>query len=242
MVFKVYKSREELAEQFAHFFSELVNGQESTYVALSGGSTPGIVFEVLARDYQKSIYWDRVYFFWGDERCVPPDDEQSNYKMARTALLDKVPVPERNIFRIRGEDQPEEEARQYADTIASHIPLQQDLPCFDLIFLGMGDDGHTASIFPQQMELWDSDAICEVAEHPETGQQRITITGRVINNAKKVVFLVTGKAKAEKLREILREDDSPDRYPAALVGPSSGDVIWYVDREAVSGLLDRESL
>lgn len=236
MILTIYNTKQELAERFSEFFSNFSKDKEEVHVALSGGSTPKIVFEVLAARYNAKINWDRIHFYWGDERCVPPTDDQSNYKMTRDYLLSKIDIPESNIHRIKGENPAEEEALAYSKILEENIPLSNGLPQFDLLILGMGDDGHTASIFPHQIALWDSENNCEVAEHPESGQQRITLTGNVINNALRVVFLVTGLAKAEKLREIVREEGSFSDYPAALVEPKSENLIWYLDEEAASQL------
>ncbi|MEN8798282.1 MAG: 6-phosphogluconolactonase [Flavobacteriaceae bacterium] len=236
MILTIYNTKQELAEKFAEFFYDFTKGKEEIHVALSGGSTPKIVFEVLAARYSSKINWNKINFYWGDERCVPPSDDQSNYKMTREYLFSKIDIPKSNIHRIKGENLPEDEAIAYSKVLEENIPLNNGVPQFDLLILGMGDDGHTASIFPHQIALWDSDRNCEVAQHPESGQHRITLTGKVINNAARVVFLVTGLAKAEKLREIVREENSFIAYPAALVDPESGILNWYLDREAASQL------
>ncbi len=232
MILKIYNTKQRLADRFAEFFCNFTEEKVEVHVALSGGSTPRIVFEALAARYSSKVDWGKVHFYWGDERCVPPSDEQSNYKMTRDFLLSKVDIPETNVHRIKGENIPGDEALAYAKILQENIPLKNDVPHFDLLILGMGDDGHTASIFPHQIELWNSEKICEVAQHPETGQERITLTGKIINNAARVVFLVTGQAKAEKLREIVREEGSYNSYPAALVAPESGNLSWFLDREA----------
>ncbi len=236
MIISIYNTKQELAERFSEFFCDFLKDREEVHVALSGGSTPKIVFEVLASKYSSKINWSKVHFYWGDERCVPPSDDQSNYRMTREYLFSKIDIPEMNIHRIKGENMPEEEAVAYSGILKENLPLKNEIPQFDLLILGMGDDGHTASVFPHQIKLWDSDRTCEVAQHPDSGQNRITLTGRVINTAARIVFLVTGLAKAEKLGEIIREEGLYSGYPASLVEPESGNLTWYLDQEAASKL------
>lgn len=236
MEVEIYDTKNRLAEEFADFFCNFVKERTEIHVALSGGSTPKIVFDVLAEKYTKKIDWHKIHLYWGDERCVPPDDSESNYKMTKEHLLSKVDLPESNIHRIKGENDPDEEALAYAELLDKNLTRKNKLPQFDLLILGMGDDGHTASIFPHQIALWHSDRYCEVAQHPETGQQRISLSGKLINNAEHVAFLVTGEAKAEKLREIVTKEGPWETYPASLVDPDSGNLIWFLDLGAASKL------
>ena len=234
MELKIFNTKEEVAREFSVFLNTALKNQEEYHIALSGGSTPKIVFDELARTYGDQILWENVHFYWGDERCVPPGDEQSNYKMTKDHLLSKINIPEKNVHRIRGEADPAEEATRYSGEIEENLPMTNGLPKFDLVILGMGDDGHTASIFPHQIELWGAEGLCEVATHPDSGQLRITITGKLINNAQKVAFLVTGKNKSEKVKEIINKEGAYPAYPASLVAPESGELIWYLDREAAA--------
>ncbi|MGI9546569.1 MAG: 6-phosphogluconolactonase [Flavobacteriaceae bacterium] len=236
MEVKICNSKQEVAGRFSNYFYEFVKNREEVHIALSGGSTPKIVFEELASNFKDKILWDRVHLYWGDERCVPPEDDQSNYKMTMDHLLSRIDIPKSNIHRIKGENEPEVEAVAYAVMLENNLPRRNDLPQFDLVILGMGDDGHTVSIFPHQIGLWYSDRLCEVARHPLTGQQRITITGSVINNSDEVVFLVTGDSKAEKIREIMMEEGEFELYPANLVAPESGSLTWFLDVDAAGQL------
>lgn len=229
---KIYDSKQTVAEEFSVFFKELAASHKTFNVALSGGSTPKIVFDYLAENFEETIDWSRINFYWGDERCVLPTDEESNYKMTVTHLLSKVAVPEANIFRVQGENDPISEAVRYGAVLAKNLPNVDGVPKFDLVILGMGDDGHTASIFPHEIELWDATENCEVAIHPDSGQKRITLTGKVINNAAVVAFLVTGGSKAEKVKEILNEVENYRDYPATLVKPTTGDLVWFLDADA----------
>lgn len=221
----VYSNQSELNKGLTAFIIRLLEDKPTLTMALSGGSTPKAVFDYWAGECAETIPWDRIHFYWGDERCVPPEDEMSNYGMTKEHLFNRVSVPEENIHRIWGEAEPEREAARYG----SILP-----PSLDVILLGMGEDGHTASIFPYNLSLWDSVENCVVAAHPDTGMLRVSCTGRVINAAQHVAFLVTGKSKAEKVRDILDHPSACfDRYPAARVNPASGKLFWFVDKEAM---------
>lgn len=232
----IAETPQQVAEDFAHYFAGWAKGKPKITVALSGGSTPKVLFRLWAEQYRNNIAWEKVHFFWGDERCVPPDDEESNFKMANDLFFSRVKIPEANIHRIRGEADPEEEARRYSAEITRYVSSRDGLPSFDMILLGMGADGHTASIFPHQMGLLSSDAVCGVATHPESGQKRITLTGNVINNAKEAAFLVTGWEKADRLEEIVKGKENCTDYPAAHIEPTDGGLHWFVDEAAAQGL------
>ncbi|MDD4920935.1 MAG: 6-phosphogluconolactonase [Bacteroidales bacterium] len=199
-------------------------------VALSGGTTPKQLFQYIALHGQQSIDWKRMLFFWSDERCVLPDSTDSNYRMARLCFLDKLDIPEKHIFRIHGEAAPAQESQRYSRILSEKILSQNGLPRFDLILLGLGEDGHTASIFPGNIQLFQSDRLCEVVKHPQTGQLRITLTGPVINNAAEVAFLVTGSGKAEIVSKVLNKGKTDD--PASLVCPNDGRLTWLLDKDA----------
>lgn len=204
-------------------------------IVLAGGNTPRTIYQQWATVHDKSL-WRKVHFFWGDERCVPPENEDSNYKMAHESFLSQIRISEKQIHRIRGETNPEVEAKRYAKEITEHLPTANNLPQFDWILLGVGTDGHTASLFPNSQALEEQISICVVARHPESGQKRISLALPVINNAKKVTFLVAGREKAEIVREILKNEDKFPRYPAAQIKPGYGTLQWYLD-EAAAALL-----
>lgn len=233
---KIYKDKQEVAERFSAYFTELVKDYGTFHVALSGGSTPKLIFDVLAEEYGDIIDWSQIHFYWGDERCVLPTDEQSNFKMTHDHLFSKIKVPKENIHRVLGENQPMGEAMRYANLLEINLDRVADIPQFDLVLLGMGDDGHTASIFPHEMELWNAEDHCVVATHPDSGQKRVSINGKVINKAKEVIFLVTGDTKAEKVKEIQQEEGDYKKYPASWVQPESGKLTWFMD-EAAAALL-----
>ena len=205
-------------------------------LAISGGSTPNFLFSALASKYPDSVLWQKTHFWWVDERMVPSDDPESNFGTVQKLLISKIDIPENNIHHIHGQADPKRESDYYADQIQQEVPSENGSPLFDLILLGMGEDGHTASIFPEQIELMNSDRICEVAHHPVTNQARITLTGRVINNAAGVWFLVTGVGKAKRVAEIIHRTKNAPQLPASYIDPVHGELCWFLDEPASSSL------
>lgn len=202
-------------------------------VALSGGSTPRKLHQLLTREpYVGQVDWTKVHVYWGDERTVPPDDEESNYNMARETLLDHVPIPEDQIYRMRGEIDPETAATEYGRLIKANFDPPQSR--FDLILLGMGDDGHTASLFPHTAALDEVKHRCVANFVPKLDTWRITLTVPVINSAANVVFLVSGAKKAESLKAVIEGDYQPQIYPSQLINPEDGQLIWMVDEDAAA--------
>lgn len=236
MEIEISKTKEETAKAFSKFLANRIAASASFHISLSGGSTPKLVFDLLASSYKDKIDWSKVHLYWGDERCVPPTDSESNYGMTKDHLISKVEIPEDQIYRIKGEDLPAMEAERYSNLMAKNLVSVNNIPQFDLVILGLGDDGHTASIFPHQIYLWNAKENCTVALHPETNQKRISITGKIINNADEVVFLVTGKNKASKVAEIIRKRGNYLDYPANLVNPASDKLTWFMDKDAAMGL------
>ncbi len=234
-IIKIIDGKTELAKRLATDFTsqlqQLIPSREYVTVALSGGSTPGLFFKAMV-DMNPSLDWKKVLFFWVDERCVPANHAESNFGAAFRDLLKPLAIPESNYFRIRGEDAPEDEARRYAQLISNATGAGQGIPVLDFVFLGMGTDGHTASIFPHQIERWEAEGLCTVGNHPESGQQRVTFTGRLINAAARVIFHVTGKEKGEIARMIIKKNGNYAAYPASRVNPSNGELLWYLDAEA----------
>ena len=227
----IFDTPQAVAEAFAKDLAQRIAAADQLTIALSGGSTPKLLFDHMAAEYA-DIDWSKVHLYWGDERCVPPTDDDSNYKMTVTHLLSKIDMPEANVHRVLGENDPVQEAERYGKEIEDGLPSANGLPQFDLIILGMGADGHTASIFPHEMELLDSKEVCAVATHPESDQKRVSLTGPVINNAKAVTFLVTGASKAEKVVEIFNQSGDWKSYPASYIKPDSGELTWYLDKAA----------
>src|ERR671910_118143 len=235
----VYDSSEELAEAAAREFAakaeEAIEERGRFAAVLAGGSTPESTYQILARDYSDRIAWSNVYVFFGDERAVPPHHEDSNLKMASEVLLDHVPVA--NVHRIKGELSPEEAAEAYEEELRTFFQTE-DVPRFDLILLGLGADGHTASLFPETPALEIHDRWVVANPVPRLNTTRITLTVPVINAARAVIFLVAGEDKAEALKETLEGDADPRVYPAKLVQPPGGPK-WMVDQSAASLLGNR---
>ena len=229
---RIFKDNDATASAFAEFLCEKAQNSERLTIALSGGSTPKALFKVLSAEYQSKIDWQKLHFFWGDERMVPPGHEESNYKMTADLLLSQTPVPVENIYRVKGENDLDEEVARYAEVISENVDHENALPSFDIVMLGMGGDGHTASIFPPDLHLMTSEGICAAGTNPESGQKRVTITGPVINNARHICFLVTGAGKAEKIDEIFHTTGSFESYPAAHVKPTHGKLTWFLDESA----------
>lgn len=211
-------------------------------LALSGGSTPKPVYELLGKA-KSSLDWTRVYLFWGDERCLPPDHPESNYRMVRETLLLHAPVPETNIYRIRGEDRPDLAARRYEDELQQFFQNRgnrlkseagEEFPIFDLILLGMGEDGHIASLFPASAALEERQRWVTMVEHdqpPPPLVSRVTLTLPLINTAREVIVLVAGENKAERVRQVLSRA-AEDNSPAARLQPVSGRIVWMLDSSA----------
>jgi 6-phosphogluconolactonase len=207
-------------------------------IALSGGSTPRSLYTLIAANASASLPWDKMFFFWGDERHVPPDDPESNYRMAQETLLSKVPVPAANIFRVPGENPDAAAAADaYEQTLRKFFAVAPgEYPRFDLILLGMGPDGHTASLFPETAALHETSRLVVANWVEKFNASRITFTLPVLNAARCVAFLVSGMDKAAALHEVLEGKASAEKYPSKLVTPSEGKLIWFVDRAAASEL------
>jgi 6-phosphogluconolactonase len=226
----------EAARRFAGLAETFTNDAGRFTVALSGGSTPKAMFQILAeKPFADSLPWPSIYFFWGDERCVPPDHAESNYRMANETLLSMVPVPRENILRIPAEDEDHERAAAiYSETLQTFFAEEQ--PGFDLVFLGMGADGHTASLFPGTTALCADGGVAAANYVDKLQSWRITLTADAINRARNVIFLVAGADKAPALKEVIQGPRNPKQYPSQLILPSHGALLWMVD-EAAAKLL-----
>jgi 6-phosphogluconolactonase len=217
--------------EFQRFLEEVSGVGKPVHIALSGGSTPLAIFRQLAEETRREE-WSDVHLYWGDERCVPPEHPESNYGTAFQALLEPLELPRKQVHQIMGEEDPELEADRYGQLLMDRLPVVDGFPVFDWVWLGLGSDGHTASIFPAQIALWKSEAPCVVATHPESGQTRISITGGVINAARRISFIATGKEKAPVIKEILMKEGKYLDYPAFYVNPVSDNLEWYLDMDA----------
>lgn len=217
----------EAAERIADAARRAVAEHETFSLVLSGGKTPEALHRLLADEpYRSRIPWERVEIYFGDERCVPPDSEQSNYRMARETLLSKVNIPPEHVHRMRGEIDPQAAAKEYGELLKQKFG---DAGGPDLILLGMGDDGHTASLFPGTAALAEQRHRC-VANHVEKlNAWRITMTAPFINRAASVMILVSGAGKAERLQEVLEGPTDPQRLPVQMVQPELGTLTWMID-------------
>jgi 6-phosphogluconolactonase len=243
---RTFKDDEALSKAAAEIFVDLATLAVSTrgrfLVVLSGGSTPSGLYCLLAKEpYRQKVNWDRTFIFWGDERCVPPDNEGSNYRQAYEALLRHVPILDENIQRIQGELEPMGAANGYAQILKNFAAPNLDWPRFDLVLLGMGTDGHTASLFPGSPVEVASPTLAVTAKYQGRPAQRVTLTPPVFNSARTVLFLVTGEDKAETLRLVLSDGYQPEQYPAQRIRPAVGQVIWLVDDVAGSKLQYKEN-
>ncbi len=228
---KIFETKEATAAALAEQVIQLIQkaNNKEINIALSGGSTPFIMFAVWADRHKTTVDWSRVHFYWVDERCVAPDDAESNFGNTQKNLFDQIPIPSENIHRVLGEAHPATEAKRYSTEIEENLPLFGGIPVFDIILLGMGDDGHTASIFPPMLHLLEARETVVVGENPYSGQQRITLSGPVINKAEYIFFLVTGAGKASVLESIFKQKPGAEKYPASHITDRA---VWYLDADA----------
>ncbi len=231
-----YPNKEKLVAATAEFVADSVeqaiqqNGLCN--LALSGGNTPGGVFTLLASgSCRDRVDWSKLHLFWGDERMVPPEHDDSNFRLVQDTLLDHVKIPAENVHRMRGEIAPEEAAAEYAGLMHGHF--KESPPCFDLMLLGLGEDGHTASLFP------GTDAVEECEKHtiavfvPKLDAWRVTLTLPVLNASRKVLFLVSGKSKSEMVQRIISNKQPAKEIPATMVSPQNGELHWMLDSDAM---------
>jgi 6-phosphogluconolactonase len=227
-----------LAELFITIGSTAMADRGEFRVALSGGNTPRAAFELLGRDPRRTeLSWSDVFIYFGDERCVPPTDEQSNYRMAQKAFLDAIGIPPANVHRVRGEIDPALAATEYASTVRANLG---EPPIFDLVMLGLGPDGHTASLFPGTPPQTDNGALVRAVYAQSQMMWRVTFTPELINAARTVVFAVQGDDKAAVLAKVLEGPYDPTTYPAQIVQPVQGRLIWLVD-ELAAGMLHEKT-
>ena len=221
---RIFENSRELARGAAEHFVAL-SQKDCFTVALSGGSTPKILYQLLADQFHTQVPWDRTHFYWSDERHVPPDHPDSNYRMAHEAMLSHVPVPESNVHRVHSENPSAQAAADEYEKIV--------VPRLDLILLGLGTDGHTASIFPGSEVLHETKRLVAAPWVEKLNTYRITMTLPLLNNGASIVFLVSGVEKAEIVKEVI---EGPKKYPAQYVQPTKGELIWMLDNDAASQL------
>ena len=228
------------AELFASTVIAAVKARGQARVAISGGSTPKSMFKLLSdpeQSFLAEVPWSSIQLFWVDERCVPPDDPDSNYGMTKAAMLDKVPLPAANIHRMEGELDPEEAASRYESEIRNTFKLEgAETPTFDLVLLGLGPDGHTASLFPHTEGLNEMSRICIANHVPQKDTWRMTLTWPVITQGREVAFLIEGAEKTEMVKTVFTGKYDPETYPAQLIRPASGRLRLLLDTAAAAGL------
>ncbi len=238
----VYRDAAALARALADFIvatAGLAMAERGAFrIALSGGHTPQATYEVLGQEpLRDEISWSDVFLYFGDERCVPPNDEQSNYRMVERALLGAIPIPPANVHRIPGEIDPGLAANQYASILRADLG---NAPQFDLMLLGLGKDGHTASLFPGTPPDTDDEALVRAVYAEPDAMWRVTMTPKVINLSRNVAFAVQGADKAQILAEVYEGPSDPVKYPAQIVHPASGRLMWFVD-ELAAGMLRKKT-
>src|SRR5437588_12560497 len=233
--------RHEAAQYMVRIAQESIVSHGRFTCALSGGSTPKKLYGLLASEpYRSQIDWALVELFWSDERCVPPDDAESNYHMAQQVLLSKIPIPADQVHRMSA-DQPDRDAASQTYTEEMQRTFGTNgIPNFDLIQLGMGPEGHTASLFPHQPSLHEQQRLVMPVSVPKPPPERLTFTPPILNAARNVLFLVTGADKADALHAVLEGEYNPDEYPAQIVRPASGEVTWMVDAAAAKNIRLRQ--
>lgn len=225
---KIFPTAQAAVEKIAQEFIAYSQQNRLVHISLSGGSTPKLLFKTLATEpFKSQVQWQKLHFWWGDDRMVAPTDPESNYGEVQKLLFDHIGIPSENIHRIRGEENAEQELARFSQELTACVPNL----AFDWIILGMGTDGHTASLFPHQTDFNDQN-VAVIAKHPETGQIRISKTASLIEKAKRITYLVTGASKAEILKEIQTTPADNLPYPAAKIKAQNGVTEWVLDSEA----------
>ncbi|MFT6987677.1 MAG: 6-phosphogluconolactonase [Psychromonas sp.] len=234
----IFDSTQLLLDKLAQDFLRLSQNDKQSDISLSGGTTPILLFTFLAEsDYAQSINWQKLHFWWGDERCVPVSSPESNFGQCKKLLFDKINIPAENIHPIHGESDPQQEALRYEQEIRSHIDSVHEIPQFDWIILGVGEDGHTASLFPGETDFNDTH-LTLVATQPQSGQLRVSISAGLIENSKRVTYLALGHNKADIIYKIEREVAGSERYPAAKISSKKGLTEWYLDPGSAKWLIE----
>ncbi len=237
----IYPDIDTLSHEAANYVVRIASKSIATHgrftIALSGGSTPRKLYSLLGDEpYQSQIDWALVEIFWSDERCVPPESEDSNYRMAQEALLNKVPIPPSQIYRMPA-DYDDRDAASYAYTLDMQQTFGTDsIPSFDLVQLGMGPEGHTASLFPHQPSLKELQRLVMPVMVPKPPPPRLTFTPRLLNAATHILFLVTGAEKQDAVQAVLEGEYQPDEYPAQIIRPTKGETTWMLDAAAAGKL------
>jgi 6-phosphogluconolactonase len=241
-IIRIFKDLNSLSHKAADLFTglstEAIKERGRALIVISGGNSPLQLFKLLADEpFKSQIEWELVHIFWADERCVPPDDPESNYGQARRVFLDQLPILSENVHRVSSHLDPVEASLEYARTLKEFAKPPLEWPHFDLVCLGMGKDGHTASLFPGSEVDGKTPTLAVTARYQDRPANRVTLTPKVINSARTVIFLVSGENKAETLARVLDDEHyKPDLYPAQRIHPTEGTLIWMIDVAAASQL------
>lgn len=237
---RIFRNLEELSQSAAQLFTEQaaesISERGRFLVALNGGGTPTRAFQLLATDFREKVDWSKTHVFWGDERLVPTSDPENSYAQARDLFLRHVPIPDANVHRVNTELSPDEAATDYSNTLKQFAVASSEWIRFDLILLGMGEDGHTASLFPGSPLDMNELVAPVTGNYQGRPAQRVTLTPLVINNARTIAFMATGEKKAGTLAQVLSGRYNPELYPAQRIDPRDGKVIWLIDEDAASKL------
>lgn len=228
-----------LCNDFRDYITALNLQKKRITLAFSGGNTPAAFFDKLAENQNvaaRRTDWSSVHVFWVDERCVAPGHPESNYTLAMNHLLNKIGIDKKQVHRIRGENEPAGEALRYEGEIRQVFNRDKGIPAFSWIFLGLGDDGHTGSIFPDRLDLIITESICATTRHPVTKQNRVTLTGPIIMKAERTSYLVTGQDKSTIIRQIINREPEAEQYPAFYIQSVTGRHDWYLDAQAAKQL------
>jgi len=238
----IFNDKEQLVCAFVKDFGQMcrrtIADRGVIHIALSGGNTPQAIFRALATEFAQAAFWAKTHLWWGDERLVPHDDPESNYGIARKLLMDKISIPAQNVHPVEIFPDHRKTVKAYSDEILKFVKprSQSNWPVFDWNLMGVGSDGHTASLFPGSLALKETQTICVFAQHPDSAQPRVSFSLPLINHSQRIGFVICGEGKAAIVKRILEEKSASQLLPAAMVKPVSGELDWYVDTFALAHL------
>lgn len=238
----IFDDKQQLVRAFVKDFGwmcrKTIAEHGETHIALSGGNTPQAIFKALAVEFAAAEFWGKTHLWWGDERLVPHDDPESNYGIARTLLIDSISIPDQNVHPVQIFPDHLKSVQAYSAEILRYVKRRSrsNWPEFDWNLMGIGTDGHTASLFPASPALQDAKSICVFAQHPDSGQPRVSFSLPLINHSKRISFVICGSGKAAIVKRLLEDDSASKHLPAAMVKPVAGELDWYTDRLALAHL------
>lgn len=242
----IFNDKEQLVrsfvKDFGHMCRKTIAERGEIHIALSGGNTPQAIFKALAVEYANAEFWERTHLWWGDERLVPHDNPESNYGIAKNLLIDAILIPVQNVHPVQIFPELHKSVQAYSDEILRFVTRRSNTnwPEFDWNLMGIGTDGHTASLFPGSPALKDSESICVFARHPDSGQPRVSFSLPLINHSKRISFVICGDGKAPIVKRLLEDESASKDLPAAMVNPVSGELEWYTDVLAIGQVTDHQ--